>query len=410
MKKIIALVCATGFAVQAFAAALQVLNGGFESGAAASGCTNQLFQYAPQWHGLNVEYYNGQCNSSSSYIDYYPSGPTYPFLAQNCTGGSPYKDSRFAIAHHYESGPGSPNRNYNNIIFQQMGNNATAGIKYQATAYVRSEYGTGVPGVIGIAFVNASVGFNAIAIATNLRSQSGFLPVPSYTSVGQGWYKLTVDWTPSSTGSYYILIGYTSLCTDFNQNSSVWHLDEVSITCKADAGPDRTNTTYDNCCTQKGCSAVSIGTPAISGYSYSWTPCNGTLSPNCNVAQPTAAPCATTIYTMTVSSTFCLAASDAVKVTTNTWICCAPNRQVENDITSPDLSIYPDPSNGQISIESLDVMQSITITDLSGRTVYTATGIDANRASVNLSQQPKGIYLVRVRQAGRESNEKIIIE
>ena len=76
----------------------------------------------------------------------------------------------------------------------------------------------------------------------------------------------------------------------------------------ADAGPD-VSTCGDS---------VTIGTPAVFGYTYSWSPVTGLSNPN--IAQPRALPSSTTTYTLTVSANggACPNATDNVVVTVNT--------------------------------------------------------------------------------------------
>lgn len=74
----------------------------------------------------------------------------------------------------------------------------------------------------------------------------------------------------------------------------------------ANAGPDKTiclNT------------ETQIGTPAIPGYTYLWSPASG-LTPN-NIAQPTASPSTTTTYTLSVTGENGCNAYDTVTVAVN---------------------------------------------------------------------------------------------
>ncbi len=95
-----------------------------------------------------------------------------------------------------------------------------------------------------------------------------------------------------------------------------------------DAGPSK-----EIDCSLKG---VQIGTPAIPGYTYSWSPAAG-LS-DAHIAQPIATPASTTTYTLTVTGTnSCMASAE---VTVKVDICCShievpnaftPNNDNKND-------------------------------------------------------------------------------
>src|SRR6185437_16479999 len=62
--------------------------------------------------------------------------------------------------------------------------------------------------------------------------------------------------------------------------------------------------------------SVSIGTTAVGGHAYSWTPSTGLSSST--VSSPTATPASTTVYTVTetITATGC-ASSASVKITVN---------------------------------------------------------------------------------------------
>lgn len=59
------------------------------------------------------------------------------------------------------------------------------------------------------------------------------------------------------------------------------------------------------------------------------------------------------------------------------------------------LSIYPNPANDYITINTEETGKDITITDLSGRVVMTANTI-AGTTTLNVSQLPTGTYMVTV--------------
>jgi len=104
---------------------------------------------------------------------------------------------------------------------------------------------------------------------------------------------------PLSTTTYMVTV--TDLAT------GCFNTDNVTITVigapTANAGPDQTI----NCGNSIG---VVIGSPAVSGMSYSWQPATGLNNPN--AAQPVALPSANTTYVLTVTNmaTGCFATDD----------------------------------------------------------------------------------------------------
>ncbi|QLH47871.1 MAG: hypothetical protein HWD58_21055 [Bacteroidota bacterium] len=106
--------------------------------------------------------------------------------------------------------------------------------------------------------------------------------------------------SPSVTTTYTLTVN--GLCTD-----------QVTVTVNgvfptADAGIDKTL----DCLT----TFTTIGTSAIGGNTYSWSPATGLSATN--IAQPTSSPTTTTTYTVTVTGSNGCTATDVVTVNVNT--------------------------------------------------------------------------------------------
>ena len=86
-----------------------------------------------------------------------------------------------------------------------------------------------------------------------------------------------------------------------------------------------------------------------------------------------------------------------------------------NDIAITDASVkvFPNPSNGQIKISSTQFAGkvSIRVADLLGRIVYDKTEENfISEKSIDLSQQQKGVYIIKLSNETINHTEKIIIE
>jgi hypothetical protein len=103
----------------------------------------------------------------------------------------------------------------------------------------------------------------------------------------------------TTTGVYSVGVTYTNGCVDYSDPTVVIN----SALPIANAGPNKSICNSDS---------VQIGTPAISGLSYSWSPAIGLNYDT--IAQPTAKPTITTTYTLTVTSSTCTN-KDSVVVT-----------------------------------------------------------------------------------------------
>jgi hypothetical protein len=111
---------------------------------------------------------------------------------------------------------------------------------------------------------------------------------------------------PSSTTTYTVIVTGSNGCTA----TDVVIVNVNTTPPTADAGVDKNL----NCTT----TSTTIGTTAIAGNSYSWSPATGLNATN--VAMPTANPSATTTYTVTVTGSNGCTATDVVVVNVNTTL------------------------------------------------------------------------------------------
>jgi hypothetical protein len=99
----------------------------------------------------------------------------------------------------------------------------------------------------------------------------------------------------------------------------------------------------------------------------------------------------------------------------NTLVCYTDFSKQFNFQEDPDfkgLSIYPNPSNGVLTVETLKNWEkvSITIYDIIGRLIYTGTVPSiTGKLVVDLKNQPEGTYLFRFEADGFELTKRVII-
>jgi hypothetical protein len=74
-------------------------------------------------------------------------------------------------------------------------------------------------------------------------------------------------------------------------------------------------------------------------------------------------------------------------------------------------SLYPNPSNGSVTIQrkKMDGNATMTITDMTGKIVLNKTLV-APTASIDLSETAKGIYLITVTEDDAFSTERLVIQ
>jgi hypothetical protein len=139
--------------------------------------------------------------------------------------------------------------------------------------------------------------------------QTVTLCAPSGTGYSYLWCNATITSciTTSFAGTYCLIVTNSFGCSSSNNQIIV----NVLPTPISNAGPDVTKN-----CIQNPTGAV-IGTAAVAGNTYSWTPTTGLSS--ATAAQPTANPLVSTTYSVTTTNSAGCTATDQVLVTVNTF-------------------------------------------------------------------------------------------
>jgi len=81
-----------------------------------------------------------------------------------------------------------------------------------------------------------------------------------------------------------------------------------------------------------------------------------------------------------------------------------------NETISTDISTYPNPTNGlfTISLTNINQMKGYTITTLEGRVVKQANNVSSNNIEVDLTNESKGVYLLRINENDSNKVYKIV--
>ena len=76
------------------------------------------------------------------------------------------------------------------------------------------------------------------------------------------------------------------------------------------------------------------------------------------------------------------------------------------------ISIYPNPSTGQFTIESEEgkLIENIQIHSTDGRLIYTHENLKKSKAEMHLEHLPKGIYFLKAKIGSELVHDKIVIE
>ena len=73
-------------------------------------------------------------------------------------------------------------------------------------------------------------------------------------------------------------------------------------------------------------------------------------------------------------------------------------------------SIYPNPSSGifNLEIENQSSFYSVCVMDLFGKLIYQVDGVEKDLLQIDLSEQPRGMYFVKVISEDRSVEMKVI--
>lgn len=84
-----------------------------------------------------------------------------------------------------------------------------------------------------------------------------------------------------------------------------------------------------------------------------------------------------------------------------------------SELSQKMLKFYPNPSSGKFSIENLNQTgepTEILVTDITGRVVYQTITANSDKAEIDLTDQQKGMYFVRVKSGEMMVNRKVVIQ
>ncbi len=194
-----------------------------------------------------------------------------------------------------------------------------------------------------------------------------------YTANGTEAYLTLGDFFPQAQHS--IVQSYPGNCNAVAD----YYLDDVSV---EEVQPAKAKADY----------TLSLGDSTLIGNNpseatlYLWQPSAGLSCPTC--ANPNASPGVTTTYTVT--KTQCKAiTTDEIKITIgNVGI---------NEVTPTDnfVKLYPNPSNGLVTISSRYEMSRVEISTVTGQRLLTAT-CHENTQLLQLSDYAAGIYYLKI--------------
>ena len=67
-----------------------------------------------------------------------------------------------------------------------------------------------------------------------------------------------------------------------------------------------------------------------------------------------------------------------------------------DELVNAQLSIYPNPSNGQFNVRANQTITSATVFDLNGKVIRSINSINQNDFSFDINENDTGIYLLQI--------------
>jgi hypothetical protein len=83
--------------------------------------------------------------------------------------------------------------------------------------------------------------------------------------------------------------------------------------------------------------------------------------------------------------------------------------ETNSSIYTTDLNVYPNPSNGMVTIENIGDAKTISLIDVTGRVLKT-TPVNADRMRLDYSNITKGNYFISIQGENLKEMKSIVIE
>jgi hypothetical protein len=87
-----------------------------------------------------------------------------------------------------------------------------------------------------------------------------------------------------------------------------------------------------------------------------------------------------------------------------------PEAIFEGTTSAVTLEIYPNPSNGEVTVNTTKVLNNATLklTDLSGRVLVQQNNLNGTQFKTNISSQKNGVYILEINQGDYLSRVKVV--
>jgi uncharacterized repeat protein (TIGR01451 family) len=96
-------------------------------------------------------------------------------------------------------------------------------------------------------------------------------------------------------------------------------------------------------------------------------------------------------------------------ITNNAQVTMAVPTSISKNSQSPEINLYPNPTNGYLSLENLKLNSSINIKNVLGQTVFTSR-VHNPKMNLDLRAYNNGVYLIEIAQEKMVVTRKIVLQ
>lgn len=157
-------------------------------------------------------------------------------------------------------------------------------------------------------------------------------------------------------------------------------------------------TPIDNGITQVD--AITLSADAT-GYNYQWVDCDNGYTPVSGATSQTFTPTVAGNYACVIDNGFC----------TVTTACLTSSVGILENSFGSDLTLYPNPTDGDFSIDLGENTQLVTVimTDLSGKVIQSTTYSNEKLLNLNI-EEPAGVYLLVIESGDKRAVIRLVRE
>jgi hypothetical protein len=201
----------------------------------------------------------------------------------------------------------------------------------------------------------------------------------------------TTDNGPQITKTPTSSVSYTVLGTNsFNCTGTTSHFVSVKPNPTVTALPASVNM----------CANETATLTASGAGSYQWS--SPTQNLNANPVIIGGANQLTGLFGYTVTGTDANGCSSTSVVQVNVEVCAGISENGMNQV-----KVYPNPTSGELFVESGDIISDIRVTDVTGRVIFSQKA-DSQKASIQIDVLSAGVYYINVTSAGNNQIVKVI--